>query len=241
MRKKQILVDGTLVSVYSFSSDSFDREGVCRELSEGELAVVLYPEREEDFGVLSFDKNNIEPREPYLTFAALSCFFERVLGFPKMTLDIKRRGETVELPICSKKYKFSVNGVKSKMLCTKTVKFADGIEICVYSYHGENVIAVVACRDSGLFSYDRLTLLLSSLLEEGVSSAIAVSYTDKIRIKSVGKLIFYDAIRAGVSALSAEGERLSDGDNMCEIDGVEHSFSVDKGKLVFYPEINLIG
>ena len=238
MRKYQFKVDGALVSVYPCLNGSYDREEVRLELCEGESAVLLYPERDADFGALSFNKNNIEPREPYLPFAALSCFFGRLLGFPKMTLDIKWKGKTVELPIGDEKYIFSVNVGKSKILCAKTVKFSDGIEVLARVVSGESVIAIVVCNDAELFDEGRLKLLLSSFHCEGEMSAIAASFSDKMRIRSVGTPLFYDVIKTGVAALYAEGIRLSEGECVCKLNGRDHTFSIIGGNLIFYPRID---
>ena len=241
MEKYQFSVDGAVVSVYPLRSDPYDRERIIAELREGELAVMLYPDHDADFLVTSYDKNNNEPREPALIFAALSCFFGGVLGFPEMMLDIKWRGKAFELPVGNGEYKFSVNVGKSKILCTKAVKFADGIEILVRAVAKENAVAVTVCRDSELFDEGRLRLILSSLLGEGARSAIAVSASDGFKIKSVGNAFFYEVITAGVAALLAEGIRLPEGRCACELNGREHVFSITGGNLTFHSRIDCVG
>ncbi len=241
MEKYQFSVDGALVSVYPLRSDPYDRERIIAELCEGELAVMLYPDHDADFLVTSYDKNNNEPREPALIFAALSFLFKTVRGYPKMTLDVKYGERMYELPLIDDNVKISVNVGKSKILCTKAVKFADGIEILARAVAKENTVAVTVCRDSELFDEGRLRLLLSSLLGEGARSAIAVSASDGFKIKSVGNAFFYEVITAGVAALLAEGIRLPEGRCACELNGREHVFSITGGNLTFHSRIDCVG
>ncbi len=240
MRKIQISVDGALVSVYPLGNAPHDRKKVREELQDGEIAVTLYPDRDADFLAESFDKNNIEPREPTLSFAALFCYFKTVCGYPKMTLDVKCREKMHELSLTDDNVIISVNVGKSKILCAKTIKFADGIEIKALMTRDENATVAVVCNDSALFDERRLRLLLSAYLDKGARSAIAVSVADGFKIKSIGNAFFYEAITAGVAALSAEGIRLSDGECSCLIDGESFAFFKDKENLVFYPNVKYL-
>jgi hypothetical protein len=241
MEKYRFLVDGTWVSVYPLGNATCNRDEIRESLSEGELAVLLDCDGDADFYVTSFNKNNIEPREPTLSFAALSCFFKAVRDYPDMTLDVKYCENMYEIPLGNERPEISVNVGKSKIKCTKTVKFADGIEIVARAVGCGNAIIAALCYDSDLFDEGRLKLLLSSFIGEGAMSAIVVSHADKMRIKTFGQPLIYEAITAGVVALSTEGLRLSDGECVCLVDGMEYVFFKDKGNLTFYPEINLIG
>lgn len=240
MVKYRFSVDGTLVSVYPLRSDPYDREEVLAELRDGEFAVILSPDGDADFYVTSFNKNNIEPREPAFVLAALFCYFKTVCGYPKMTLDVKCREKMHELSLTDDNVIISVNVGKSKILCAKTIKFADGIEIKALMTRDENATVAVVCNDSALFDERRLRLLLSAYLDKGARSAIAVSVADGFKIKSIGNAFFYEAITAGVAALSAEGIRLSDGECSCLIDGESFAFFKDKENLVFYPNVKYL-
>ena len=241
MKKYQILMDGYPVSVYPIMGASYDREEVLAKLLDSELAVILSPDGDADYLVTSFDKNNIQPREPTLIFAALSYLLKNVRGYPDMTLDVKYREKMYELPLSDNRPKFSVNVGKSKNKCAKTVKFADGIEIMARAVDCGNTVITVLCHDSDLFDRGRLELLAISLFDESVRSSIAVSYTDKMRIKTVGKPLVYEAITAGLVTLSIEGIRLPDGECASLVDGKEFVFFKEKGDLTFYPEIDCIG
>ena len=241
MEKYQFLMDGHPVSVYPFTGASYDRTEALSELKDGELAVVLLPDGDADFLVTSFDKNNSEPREPYFVFAALSCFFKEVRGYPKMALDVKYREKMYEVALSDGKLKISVNVAKSKVLCTKTVKFADGIEIEAHAVDCGNTVVAILCYDADLFDKARLRLLLSSFLDKGARSAAAVSFDGKIRIKTLGQPMVYEAITAGAVALSIGGVRLADGEYACLVDGKEKIFFKDKNNLFFYPRIDPVG
>ena len=234
-------MDGYPVSVYPIMGASYDREDALAELVDGELAVILSPDGDADCLVTSFDKNNIQPREPTLSFAALSFFFKAVRGYPKMTLDVKYEGRIHELPLTDDNVKISVNVGKSKILCAKTVEFADGTEITARAVNCGDAVITALCHDAELFDEGRLRLLLYSFLDKGARSTIAVSFMDKMRIKTVGKSFAYEAITAGVFTLSIEGIGLPDGECTCLVDGKEYVFYKDKGNLTFYPEIDCFG
>lgn len=241
MEKYRFSVDGTLVSVYPLRSDPYDREEVLAELRDGEFAVILSPDGDADFLVTSFNKNNIEPREPTLSFAALFCFFKAVRDYPDMTLDVKYCEKMYEIPLSNERLEISINVGKSKIKCTKTVKSADGTEIVARVVDCGNAIIAALCYDSALFDEGQLKLLLFSFIGEGARFAIAVSHADKMRIKTFGQPLIYEAITAGVVALSTEGLRLFEGECVCLVDGKEYVFFKDKGNLTFYPEIGCIG
>ena len=158
-----------------------------------------------------------------------------------MTLEVKHRGKMHEIDIRGSAVRFSVNVGKSKILCAKTVKFADEVEVVARAIDCGNTVITVLCHDSDLFDEGRLRLLLSSFILEGARSAIAISFTDKMRIKTFGHPLSYEAITAGIVTLSIEGVRLPDGECASLVDGKEYVFFKEKGNLTFYPEIDYFG
>ena len=157
-----------------------------------------------------------------------------------MTLDLKYRENLHEVSLSDYRPNFSVNVGKSKILCTKTVKFADGIDVRARAVDCPNTIITVSCYDSDLFDRERLELLVSSLFGEGVRAAIAVSFLDKMRIKTFGSPLIYETITAGIAALSADGVRIPNGECVSLVDGVEHVFVNEKGSLTFSPEVKYL-
>ena len=158
-----------------------------------------------------------------------------------MTLDVKYREKMYEIALCIDRIKVLVNVGKSKIKYAKTVKFADGIEIMAQAVDCGNTVITVLCHDSDLFDRGRLELLAISLFDESARSAIAISFTDKMRIKTFGHPLSYEAITAGIVTLSIDGVRLPDGECASLVDGKEFVFFKDKGNLTFYPEIDCIG
>ncbi len=237
MKKFDFLIDGIPLSVYPADDPVRVREDVRHKLLDGELAVLLYPALDADFGACCFDKNNREPREPALSFAALSCFFSVARGYPKMSADVRYNQKVYELHISGEAPVIAVNSEKCKISYTKVINFADGIEVKAHIAGVDNGIISVVCRDSELFDGERLSVLLSS---QEASAAVAVSLTDRIRIKSAGYPIFSDAVAAGIGALSAEGVCLPEGVSVAELDGREHKLFYSRGKLTFYPIVKFL-
>ena len=240
MRKYQLSVDGDLISVYSCEDAKILREWVLGDMGEGEIAVLLYPVDNADFGALSFDKNNAEPRESQLVLVALSWFFRNVHGYPKMSIDVRINGVMRELNLDNDGLKRSVNIGKCKILCTKTVKFADGIELDVKVARGINTFAAVVCHDAEMFDEGRLRLVLSQLSVDGVDAAVAVSMTDKLMVKCVGGSSFSDALSVSMTVLIAEGIKCKDGAFLCELNRRKVFLICNGGNITFRPEIKYL-
>ena len=240
MKKYDFSVDGISVSVYPSDYAQKDRVSICESLSGGEYAVLLYPDEQADCYAVCFDKNNNEPREPYICLAALFCFFDRVCAYPKMSIDVKYGGSVYELSLRSNEYKFSDNVGKCKILCTKTVKFADGVEIDAYTVGNDSPVLSLICEDSELFDKERLKLLIASSSFGEVRSAVAISFSDRLRITSLFAPLFYETITAAVSLLLAKGIKLPESENVCLLDGTLHKFAFSNGNLIFYPSVKYI-
>ena len=240
MRKYQLSVDGDLISVYSCEDAKILREWVLGDMGEGEIAVLLYPVDDADFGALSFDKNNVEPREPQLVLVALSWFFRNVRGYPKMSIDVRINGTMHELNLDNDGLKYSDNIGKCKIICTKTVKFADEIELSASIVRCANTFATVVCHDAETFDEVRLRLVLSQLSDDGVDAAIAVSMTDKIAVRCVGKFSFPDALSVSVAALIAEGIKCKDGAFLCELNQRKVFLIYKGGNITYHPEIKYL-
>ena len=240
MRKYQLSVDGDLISVYSCEDAEILREWVLGNIGEGEIAVLLYPVDNADFGALSFDENNVEPREPQLVLVALSCFFRNVRGYPKMRIDLRINGAMHELNLDDGRIKCSDNIGKCKILCTKTVKFADEIELDIGIIHRANTFATVVCHDAETFDEGRLRLLLSKLSDDGVDAAIAVSMTDRLTARCVGKFSFFDALSVSIAALIAEGIKCKDGAFPCELNRRKVFLICNGVNVTHHPEIKYL-
>lgn len=238
MKKYDFLIDEIPVSVFPVGKLSEDNSDVLECIFPKQLAVLIYPAWDADFGVSSYDKNNREPREPILSFAALSCFFGLVRAFPKMTLTLKYQGKIYEMPLGENTFSFATNVGKSKILCTKTLKFSDETEILTRIF--QDGIATVVCQDSDLFDRERMQLIMNSLHREGVRSVIAVSFSESVFIKSVGEMYPYDALSYAVVSLCADGIRLPKEKTVAFFDGVRHEFSYEHGKLTVYPIIKYL-
>ena len=240
MRKYQLSVDGDLISVYSCEDAKILREWVLGDMGEGEIAVLLYPVDDADFGALSFDKNNAEPRESQLVSVALSWFFRNVRGYPKMNIDVRINGAMRELNLDNGGCGCSVNVGKCKIICTKTAKFADGIELDAKIIRSENIFATVVCHDAETFDEGRLRLLLSKLSDDGVDAGIAVSMTDKLTVRCVGEFTFSDALSVSIAALIAEGIKCKDGAFLCELNQRKVFLICNGGNISYHPEIKYL-
>lgn len=241
MKKYRFSVDGKTVTVYSASAPNEVRARALAELADGELAVLMCPIQDGDFSVECFDKNSIKPREPHLCFAALSCLFDRVLSYPEMTLQILYENIMFDIDVGDEGgYSFCINPAKSKLLCTETVVFGDGIGLKAGVVKGRTICAQVLCEDSDLFASDRLTLLLAMLRECGAEAAAVTSMTDMLRIKTLGEVPYYEAISGSLIMLRDSGTHLPDGEYSALVDGYVYTFEYSLGRLVFRPDIKYL-
>ena len=240
MRKYRFSVDEETVSVYPCEDTDTLREYALGDIGEGEIAVLVFPVQDADFGALSFDKNNYRPREPQLTLAALSWFFRNVRGYPKMNIDVRINGVMHELNLDDSSFKYSDNIGKCKILCTKTVKFADEIELNIKIVRSENTFATVVCHDAETFDEGRLRLLLSKLFDDDVDAAIAVSMTDRLTARCVGKFSFSDALSVSIAALIAEGIKCKDGAFPCELNRRKVFLICNGVNVTYHPEIKYL-
>lgn len=241
MEKYKFTVDGAAVTVYPSVASVKMRDEVRGELSDGELAVLLYPHSSVDFLVDSFDKNNREPREPYLILAALSCFFDRVRSYPSMILEIAFRSDIYELMIGKEKeYNFSVNCGKCKILYSNSIDFRDGITLLYYAVECGGITAAVVCEDSELLDDGRLLLLLERLKDVGVSSVMALSRSLPMRMKIKGDMTFYSALQIGAFLLYYYGILTAPSYGECYTDGQLHRLSYSGRSVIIYPDIKYI-
>ena len=238
MKKYDLLLDGIPISV--ISEGVTERRVVADTVCDGGYAVIVSPCECADFSVTCIDKNNLELREPYLVFMALSCFFKTVRGFPDITLDVLYRGDFYEMPIDDGEKKFTVNVGKCKILCTKTVEFDDGIAVSVDVINCGYPCACVLCRDSELFSKSRLSKIPSLVGMGRDASAIAASYDEILRIRCCGPIPYYSAVSAAISSLLASGVAFIDSTFVASVDGREHRLSYSRGVLTFYPNIKYL-
>ena len=238
MKKYDLLLDGIPISV--ISEGVTERRVVADTVCDGGYAVIVSPCECADFSVTCIDKNNLELREPYLFFMALSCFFKTVRGFPDITLDVLYRGDFYEMPIDDGEKKFTVNVGKCKILCTKTVEFDDGIAVSVDVINCGYPCACVLCRDSELFSWRRLSEITSLLGMGRDTSVIAASFDENLRIRCCGAIPYYSAVAVALSSLVNIGTVFSKSDLVASVNGREHSFSYSHGNLTFYPNIKYL-
>ena len=241
MRKYCFSVDGISVSIFTDSGRSIAKDEILPLISDGDIAAALSDGRGCDFCVECFDKSNTGPREPSLVLTALSYLFSRVLGYPRMTVDVllDERKYEIELDDASVR-NFSENIGKCKILYTKTANFNDGVEVEARIVNDKNTFAVVLCEDSEVFDEGRLSLLFVTLGRASISSAIAVSYRDCLYIRSVGDALLCEAIRVGVGVIDALGAALADGDYTAVVNARQYSFSIVGKEIVFHSEIKYI-
>lgn len=241
MKKYDFLIDGILVSVYPHWEMDISRYEIADCLSDGRFAVMLYPDSFADYRAVCIDKNNNEPREPHLALAALSCFFFCVRAYPSMTLYIRYFENMFEVcPPVDSRYVFSVNAEKCKILCTKILKYDDGVELTAYEVGKNSSILCFACSDAELFDTEKI---YRCLLKDGRASAVAAcSYSEDrgLIINSAGDPLFYDVICAASTVLFANGCVLFDGICRAMLDGTEHLFLYSRGRVEFYPEVKYI-
>ena len=241
MEKYKILVSGIPVNVYPAADHEAEKNEMLRALNSGELAVVVHPGYDADFKIDCFDKNNKEPREPYVPLAALSCFFGRIRSYPDMSLSIAFSGKNYDLDIKSgEEYKFSVNSGKCKILCSNTVRYDDGVELTSHIVGPGDVAAAVLVEDADCFDAGRLALLLEGSAPRGVRSAVALSSSGSLSLKTAGDIHFFDALIIADHVLSHSKRRLNDGFYEATVNGEKHKFSKHRKELAFYPEIKYI-
>jgi hypothetical protein len=157
-----------------------------------------------------------------------------------MRIDVRINGAMHELDLDDGRIKCSDNIEKCKILYTKTVKFADEIELSVRIVRGANTFATVVCHDAETFDDGRLRLVLSQLSDDGVDAAIAVSMTDKIAVRCIGKSSFSDALSVSVAALIAEGIKCKDGAFLCELNRRKVLLICNGGNITYHPEIKYL-
>lgn len=241
MKKYRFSVDGISVTVFPLMTPGYDRGMILSELMEEELSVILLPDDRVDFKVEIFDKNNKEPREPCLCFAALFCFFRNVRSYPDVTLEFAYHESIVTMDISSDtEYNFSVKVGKCKNITEKEVSFPDGAEV-KYRIVGDTCpCAVTVCSDSDLFDKAVLIRILELGKENGVLAALAISYSDCMRIKQVGVSYPCEVVFSAVTVLSAEGISLKNGRQPIFICDKEYYTSVGGRDLTFYPNIKYL-
>ena len=241
MEKYRFSVDGISVSILPVMDPDYPRENILLGLEKGELGVVLLPDRDADFRMECFDKNNSEPREPHVPLAALSCFFKRVRGYPNMKINIAYRGKEYEIRLDDlERHKFLINSGKCKILYTKNIEFCDSIDISVDIISAGSTYAVACCEDAECFSDARLCLLFDRLGTDGVRGLILLSLADALTVKTKGDIPFYEALGISDGVLSLKVGHIPIGEHTASVNGVRHCFSRAVGRLTLYPEIKYI-
>ena len=241
MKKYCFSVDGVPVALFADIVGEADSAQILSAHSEGEIAASIIFDREYDFRIECFDKNNKQPREPGIMLAALFCFFNDVRAYPRMTLELEYNERIFEIDLSPiKQYIFSVNSEKCKILCTKTVEFADGIEIEYYLVGGNIPCAALLCHDSDLFDETVLLRIFSESRSIGTRFAMAVSYSPGgIKIKSVGEALPSEAIACATVCIS-EKHVLQTGNCAAFISGSRYDFNISRSRLTFYPGIKYL-
>lgn len=240
MEKYRFSIDGIPVTVYPISSPEKEREKILSELSMREIACLIYPDSELDFGIECFDKNNNEPREPYSVFAALFCFLACVRSYPRMTVEIVYNGVTREIDLSQKVYNYSVNVGKCKQLLTNKVEFSDKIEIPYHVIETDVPYPVLICHDSDMLADVKLSYILEHERARGARAAFAVSTSDFIRIKAVGTFAPSEAILCSLSVLFSSGYHMAEGEHSIFLCGEEYRVLYSPGRLLFCPNIKYL-
>ena len=240
MRAVTLLLDGLPVSVYFYCETPCDISALVGEVGCGGVAVALYPERDADFGAICLDENGVLLKETYLPLMVLSYFFGAVRGLPGVSLDIVYNGNVYEMAVMREAQKFSVNLGKCKLICAKTIKFEDDVELSVDVTECGCVSASAVVYDSDLFDESHLRHL-GALSGIGFSApSLAVSYDGDLKIKCIGDIPFYSAVTIAVSTLIRRGIELTCGKTVARVNGIEHRISVENGRLIFYPNIKYL-
>ena len=240
MRTFTLLFDGIPVLLYSFSSIPDDILRLADTLPMGGYAVVMYPERDVDFAVVCFDKSATELKGAHLPLSVISYLFSEIRHLPRISLDILYRGCIYELTIGGGGCIFTENIEKCKLVCTKILKFEDGIEIDADVVECDKSNVCVSVADVELFDEDRL-IRLGGICGVGFSApSLAVSYDGTVRIRSVNDIAFYDAIAIALSTLLRRGISILGGETLAYVGGAAHRFSLSRGRLTFYPNIKYL-
>ena len=241
MKKYSFLVDGISVGIYSASELEIASDSDLADSDTEGIKVMLTADSQSDFRLEYLDKNNTKPREPHIPLAALSCFLKRVRGYPDMTLDITTDKGIYKLYLsATQNYNFVVNDVKCKVLCTKTIDYHDGISLSVDIIDHYGACAVLLCNDVERFDKTRATLLNARLRQDGITTLIIASYTDRIGIISLGDIMPHEAIAIGISAISLRGISLPHVRYTASVNGVDIALQLTSRGITFYPEIKSI-
>ena len=240
MKKYDFSLDGIPISVITEGLDTTVRRAVADTLCDGGYAVIVYPDETADFGVTCIDKNNLELREPHLALAALSCFFKKVRRFPDITLDLTYCGERHELIIDGERKSFTVNVGKCKFICAKTAKFPDGIELCADVVDCGYGCVSTLCYNCECFDAGRLRRLPTLLGMRHDTPAVAISYAEKLCVRTTGAIPFYDAVAVAVSMLVRSCVPVAYGPLVACVDDCEHEICYSSGRLSFYPNIKYL-
>ena len=241
MKKYTFLIDGVSVAIYPvLTSEEIGREALIRYGDE-EISVALLSDEHSDFRIVCYDKKYNTPREPQIPLAALSCFLMRVRGYPEMRLDIACDDKTYKLSLDKQNgYNFSVKDEKCKILCTKNVEFDDGISIDAYVIDRLGGCALVLCEDADLFDKGRAEIFFDRLKQDGISSLVIASNSDRLRIRALGYITSYEAMRIALCALSLIGVLLPLGRYTADVNRQTLEFSKLASGIVFYPEIQYV-
>ena len=241
MEKYKFLVDGLTVVIYPEHLQGVSRGTVLDQISENELACIISPDLVTDFRIECFDKNNKQPREPSIVFAALFCFFKMVRAYPDMTLEFRYNGSVESLGLTSSEpYNFSVNIGKYKIISANKVGFPDGVSVEYCVVEGAKRYAVTLCHDSDLFDRAVLSVILKDAESCGAGCALALSASDVIRIKEVGGVLPSEAVAAAISVLSKRAHRIKNGRQIAYIDGVGYDLSYSPISFTFYPHVKYL-
>ena len=241
MTKYTFSVDGISVVIYPVCEPCGIKTAPLFDGEEGAIKVALLSDSEADFRIECFDKSNFRPREAHLPFAALSCFFSRVRGYPDMSLEIAYGDKITKLALDKYNgYKFLVNSGKCKNICAKTVDLLDGVSVRCDILETPDLCALLLCDDVEHFSRERLRLLYDRLEPSGAKSLIALSDGDKLRIRTVGDIYPYEAVRIALGELPLRTPEAQMGVSEALVDGAPCKFSLSNRGITFYPEIKYI-
>ena len=241
MKKYTFLIDGVSVAIYPvLTSEEIGREALMHYGDE-QISVALLSDEHSDFRIVCYDKKYNTPRESQIPLAALSCFLMRVRGYPEMRLDIACDDKTYKLSLDKQNgYNFSVKDEKCKIICTKNVEFDDGISIDAYVIDRLGGCAFVLCEDVDLFDKGRAEILFDRLKQDGISSLVIASNSDRLRIRALGYITSYEAVRIALCVLSSRGVVLAPGRYVASVNGVNIALQRTPSGIVFYPEIKCI-
>lgn len=241
MTKYTFSVDGIPVAIYPILDPRLMEPGPTFDGDKGAVNMALLSDTEADFRIEYFDKNNSPPREPHLPFAALSCFFSRVKGYPDMCLDIAVGDKITGLILNkAKEYNFLVNSGKCKNICAKTVDFLDGVSVNCNIFEAPSVCATAFCSDTECFCAERLRLLFDRLRPCGAESLAVISFGNKLRILTVGDISPYEAVRLALLQYTPESFKAPLGVTEASVNGRPYKFSLFHRGITFYPEIKYI-